>query len=93
MLREHGRLQWQRSDWKAMTFGVLMRGCWRKREELGIDSGELLNPLWLGVSYSVNRLDVKSKGGWDGKVRSNMTGKYIYELVFTSHAFVKSLVL
>lgn len=53
----------------------------------------VLNPLRLGVPYSVHQLGGRSKGGWEGKPGSNTTGKYVYEQIFTSHALVESLVL
>ena len=53
----------------------------------------VLNPLRLGVSYSVHRLGGRSKGGREGELGSNATGKYVYELIFTSRALVESLAL
>lgn len=97
MLRERGRLEWQRHDWKAVTFGVLPRGCWGEQE---CDSGRwcgwrvaVHNPLRLGVSYSVRRLGGRSKGGGEGELGSNAAGKFLYELIFTSCALVEGLAL
>jgi len=53
----------------------------------------VLNPVWLGISYCVHWLGRRSKGGQEGELGSNAIGKYVYELILTSHALVESLAL
>lgn len=53
----------------------------------------VLNPLWLGISYSVHELGSRRKAGWEGELGSDVTGKCVYELIFTSCALVQSLAL
>lgn len=84
---ECGRLWWQRRDWKAVAPGGRWRGAGgEERRWTGADSVDggwvvVLNPLQLGISYSAHRPSRSSKRGQEGKLGSNTTGKYIYELM------------
>lgn len=84
-----------------MTFGMPPRGCWGEGEGMGDTTvaqwhgwrAAVLNPLWLGISYSVLELGSRRKGGWEGELGSDVTGKCVYELIFTSCTVVQSLAL